>query len=319
MPIDYETPITSTTANGVTTLFPHAFTLLSKDDLVVKTELGGVVSYPVVDVDFTVSGVGTNSGAVTFAVAPANGTLVTRYRDTELKRATDYQENGDLLAETLDQDFDRVVMMVQELFAGGKGAPTSLRVPSGETIDALPKAADRALRILSFDSLGAPLLIAGVDAGSAAALALDLASTASASKGSGQIGYGASLSYSAGTLGAAVKTLAATVAALASAVNMGASSVAYASSLSIDASTPQVFMVGTLTGNATLSLTGTPTNGKALLFRFKQDATGSRVVTLPTGTLIAGLINPLANKVTWLTLIWVDSDSRYEGYWSALP
>lgn len=205
MPIDLQTPIATTTANGVTTVFPHSFRVLEKADLIVRTELSGVISYPVVDVDYTISGLGSDTGGVTFAVAPANGTLVTRYRDTELKRDTDYQENGDLLASILDADFDRIVMMIQEIFYGGKGAPTALRVPNGETIIELPGAADRALRILSFDSLGAPLLITGVDAGSAAALALDLANSASASKGAGQVGFNQAISYPAGTVGKSLK------------------------------------------------------------------------------------------------------------------
>lgn len=205
MPIPFETPIATTTANGVTTLFPHSFTVLDKADLIVKTELSGVVSYPVEGVDYTVAGVGSPTGSVTFASPPANGTKVTRYRDTSLERTTDYQENGDLLATTLDADIDRVVMMVQELFAGGKGAPTSIRVPNGETVGELPSAADRALRILSFDSLGAPLLIPGAVSDSAVDLALDLASSVSASKGAGQIGFNSALTYSAGTVGASLK------------------------------------------------------------------------------------------------------------------
>ena len=214
MPISFETPIATTTANGVTTLFTHSFTVLDKADLAVKTELSGVVSYPVEGVDYTVAGIGSSTGSITFASPPANGTKVTRYRDTALERTTDYQENGDLLAAILDADIDRVVMMVQELFAGGKGAPTSIRVPNGETVGELPSAADRALRILSFDSLGAPLLIPGAVSDSAVALALDLASSVSASKGAGQVGYNASLSYAAGTIGYSVKSLAALTAAM---------------------------------------------------------------------------------------------------------
>lgn len=95
--------------------------------------------------------------------------------------------------------------------------------------------------------------------------------------------------------------------------------VAYAATLNIDVSVNQQFMVGTLTGSTTLNLTGTPVNGRPLMFRFKQDATGTRSVTLPAGSLVAGLVNTLANKVTWLTLIYVTSDARFEGYWSALP
>lgn len=178
MPIDIEIPISQSIANGLATVFPHAFTVLDAGDLAVKVDTAGVITYPAEGSDYTVTGVGTSSGSVVFAVAPASGAIVTRYRDTQLKRETDYQENGDLLSGVLDNDFDRLWMALQEKVAGGTISPTALRVPVGETIVELPKAADRALRILAFDSLGAPLPIAGVDSGSAAALALDLLDTA---------------------------------------------------------------------------------------------------------------------------------------------
>lgn len=214
MPIDYEVPITQSIANGVTTAFPHAFTVLEVGDLVVKVDTAGVITYPVFGSDYTVTGLGSNSGSVVFSVAPAASAVVTRYRDTKLKRTTDYQENGDLLADTLDADIDRLWMALQERVAGGTISPTAIRVPVGEAIAELPKAADRALRVLAFDSLGAPLLIAGVDSGSAAALALDVASASSATKGAGQIGYNAALSYLAGSVGYTLKALAALCAAL---------------------------------------------------------------------------------------------------------
>ncbi len=209
MPIDIEVPIAQSVANGLTTVFPHAFTLFAADDLVVKVDTAGVITYPVFGSDYTVTGLGSNSGSVVFSVAPVATAVVTRYRDTKLKRTTDYQENGDLLANTLDSDIDRLWMALQERVAGGTIAPTSMRVPVGETISELPKASDRALRVLAFDSLGAPLLIAGVDSGSAAALALDVASAASATKGAGQVGYNAALSYLAGSVGYALKAAAA--------------------------------------------------------------------------------------------------------------
>ena len=69
----FETPIATTTANGVTLTSPHSFTVLDKTDLVVKTELSGVVSYPVEGVDY-----GRRHwlilGSITFASPPASGT-----------------------------------------------------------------------------------------------------------------------------------------------------------------------------------------------------------------------------------------------------
>ena len=58
--------------------------MLDKVDLVVKTELSGSFLYPVEGVDYTVAGIGSSTGSITFASPPANGTKVTRYRDTAL-------------------------------------------------------------------------------------------------------------------------------------------------------------------------------------------------------------------------------------------
>ena len=195
-----ETPIATTTANGVTTLSRTRSRCWIKADLVVKTELSEVVSYPV-GASITRSPALAHPGVdhVRLATCQRNqGDALPRYSH---ERTTDYQENGDLLAAILDADIDRVVMMVQGTLCGWQGRPTSIRVPNGETVGELPSAADRALRILSFDSLGAPLLIPGAVSDSAVALALDLASSVSASKGAGQVGYNASLSYAAGTIG----------------------------------------------------------------------------------------------------------------------
>lgn len=53
----------------------------------------------------------------------------------------------------------------------------------------------------------------------------------------------------------------------------------YGATLSTDASAGDIFDV-TLTGNATLANPTNPVSGKTLRWRIKQDATGSRTVTL---------------------------------------
>ncbi len=53
----------------------------------------------------------------------------------------------------------------------------------------------------------------------------------------------------------------------------------YAATLNTDASAGDIFDV-TLTGNATLANPTNPVNGKTLRWRIRQDATGSRTVTL---------------------------------------
>lgn len=200
MSVTTETPIATSTANGATTVFPHAFTVLAVGDLKVTKTTSGVVTTATYGVDYTIQGLGTSSGSVTFTSAPANGVIVTRYRDTAIARLTDYQNNGDLPAATLNADLDRPLLLLQEIYNGGKGTPTSIRVPSGELANALPAAASRANRVLAFDSTGQPIAIVGVDSGSAAALSLDLASSA-VSKGAALVALNAAAPYAAGTVG----------------------------------------------------------------------------------------------------------------------
>lgn len=125
MSVNAETPIASSTANGVTTSFPYAFTVLSAADLVVQGVLSGITTVYTYGVHYTLTGLGTDAGSVEFLSPPANGTVITRYRSSELKRTTDYQDNGDLLAHTVNADFDRLWLALQELASGASGAPGS--------------------------------------------------------------------------------------------------------------------------------------------------------------------------------------------------
>lgn len=186
MAVFEETPIISITANGVATYFPREFTILEEGDLVVQGTLDNVTTVYDLGVDYEISGVGASAGGVTFFVAPVFGTVVTQYRDISINRLTDYQDNGDLLADTVNRDFDRIVLMLQDIFNGGKVVPTCLRVPNGETIDALPAAASRAGYYLGFDGDGQPVLLLAAT-GTAAALASDLVTSDDALKGDAMV------------------------------------------------------------------------------------------------------------------------------------
>lgn len=199
MAVTEESSLNVYTANGVTTVFAYAFYLPAATDLTVQVVTGGSPSTKVLNVDYTVSGVGVpGGGSVTFTTAPANLSSVVIFRDTRLARDTDYQNNGDLLAESLNTDLDRPWLALQDIYSGGKGTPTALRVPNGETVPALGNAAARANRVQAYDGNGDPLLIAGVDSGSAAALALDLADSTNAAKGARLLAYNATLAYAGG-------------------------------------------------------------------------------------------------------------------------
>jgi hypothetical protein len=116
MAVTDQTPANASTANGVTTVFPYSFRILDEADLRVTGTIAGVTTVYTLNVDYTVSGVGDASGGnVTFTTAPASGVVVLRKRAMAYTRAVDYQNNGDLIADELDDDQDAPVMMVQQL------------------------------------------------------------------------------------------------------------------------------------------------------------------------------------------------------------
>lgn len=153
--------------NGVTRTFSYGFTLLDVADLVVTID--GVVTS-----SFTLTGLGQAAGGtITFAVAPANLAEVLFVRIIDLARAADYQENGDLLAETVNLDFDRLWLAVQQL--GSSGGTGTLRAPFPEVLDELPPASQRlGLQLLFHPTTGQPFLAAPVS-GTAADVLVQLA------------------------------------------------------------------------------------------------------------------------------------------------
>lgn len=108
MSIPVQTPFNLYIANGSTTVFPYRFLLNQASDLRI-TANGKTVSS-----GFSVSGEGNQSGGqITFSTPPASGTKIAILRNIPLRRDTEYQDNGDLLASTINADFDRLWMAIQ--------------------------------------------------------------------------------------------------------------------------------------------------------------------------------------------------------------
>ena len=148
MAVTEQSPINNYTGNGATTVFAFSFLVLAAADLSVK--VSGVLK--TLGVDYTVSGVGVGAGGtVTFLSAPAASAPVSIYRDSALARATDYQTNGDLLAGTINTDFDRLWLVLQELMGGSKAPSGSIRAPAGEVFSELVAAAARRDKLVAFD------------------------------------------------------------------------------------------------------------------------------------------------------------------------
>ena len=183
MTVAAQTPINTYAYAGSST-FIYSFQVLRAADLVVTVD-GATKT---LNVDYTVAGVGVQGGGtVTYLGALTAGQIVALRRVTLRARDTDYQNNGDLLAATVNADFDRLWMAAQE--NDTLAVTRALLVPIGETAATLPPAAVRAGYLLGFDSAGNPLAVVPGPSGTATTLALDLANVTQPAKGSGQIGY----------------------------------------------------------------------------------------------------------------------------------
>lgn len=211
MSVPNQTPYIIYNANGLTTVFPFEFYIISASDIQVTINGETVTS------GFTVAGVGNvRGGDINFLTPPANGAVVMLERVVPTYRLTDYQDNGDLLADTVNKDFDRLWMAIQRAFIymglalkrpllGGPfdaegyriekladpvndldavnkkyvleqsmlNLNKTLRVPEA-FIPALPTSAGRVNKLLGFDSAGSPVAVLP-SSGSASEVMLELA------------------------------------------------------------------------------------------------------------------------------------------------
>ena len=106
------TPKNQYTASANQTVFAYSFPIFAAADIkvYVNSTLKSLSTH------YSVSGVlSANGGNVTLGTGASNGDIVTIYRDMAISRTSDYQANGDLLAETLNDDFDKVVLMAQQV------------------------------------------------------------------------------------------------------------------------------------------------------------------------------------------------------------
>ena len=140
--------------NGVTTEFSFPYRFLANGDLVVlSVSSAGVETVKAIVTDYTVTGAGDDAGGtVTMVVAPAVGTRLIVYRDTDIVQETDYISGDPFPAETHERALDRLTMIAQEI---GSDADRAIKVPVGDSSSfstTLPAAANRLDKFITFDA-----------------------------------------------------------------------------------------------------------------------------------------------------------------------
>lgn len=180
------------TGTGAVSVYPFGFKVFQASDLLVQaTNTAGSISTLVLSSDYTVTlNADQNSspgGTVNLLAALPLGYKLGLTSNVSATQPVALTNGGGFFPKVIEGALDRLTILLQQ--TGLLGVVQALRVPEIGGIPPLPPAAARANRIQAYDSAGNPLMIVGVDSGSAASLALDLANTALPTKNSALVGH----------------------------------------------------------------------------------------------------------------------------------
>lgn len=156
--VNDQTPREQYTATASQTIFPYNFLIYVKGDITVEQN-GTALT---VDTDYTVSGVeNIAGGSVILTTGATLDDIITIYRSQGFDRETDYQSSGDFLAETVNNDFNRIILMLQQ---NRENISRSLQYNVDDSVGTvgLPVLADRINKILGFDVSGNPTAVTAI-------------------------------------------------------------------------------------------------------------------------------------------------------------
>ena len=150
----------SYSGDGSAVAFTYAFKIADEDfiEVIVKTNATGAESVRAIgtgSTNYAVTGVGEAAGGtVTFVTAPTNLETVVLRRSTTQTQTLDLIENDNLPANSLETAFDKNLSIIQEL---QEQLDRSIKISRANTMTSTEftvSAADRASKVLAFDSSG---------------------------------------------------------------------------------------------------------------------------------------------------------------------
>ena len=138
--------------NASATTFAYNFKILDDDDIeVIKTAANGTDTTLTKTVNYSVAGVGADSGSITIVGTPlAANEKVTIRRKMSFTQPTDLQNQGGFFAEVHETAFDRQAMYALQ---NEEVINRTLKIPTVETLDmTLPTIDNRKGKILGFNA-----------------------------------------------------------------------------------------------------------------------------------------------------------------------
>lgn len=112
--VDDLSPLNQYVASAAQDEFDYDFPIFEEADLVVDVD--GVTQ--ALDTDYTVANEGANEGGtITFVTPLDGGEVVTIYRDIPIARSSEFQQNGPWGSLSTNAEFNRIIMMLQQLEA----------------------------------------------------------------------------------------------------------------------------------------------------------------------------------------------------------
>jgi hypothetical protein len=158
MTVSSTTVKNSYSGNGSTTAFAYTYRIFADSDLqVIIRSAAGTETTKTITTHYTVAGAGNaNGGSVTFTpgnVPTATETVVLR-REVPQTQAIDYIANDPFPAESHEEGLDRATMNIQQLQEEVDRSIKLSRTNTMTSTEFTVDAADRANKILAFDSTG---------------------------------------------------------------------------------------------------------------------------------------------------------------------
>ena len=152
---------TECSCNGSTTEFAFSFPIIETDDLIVihRIDSNGVESVLTETTDYSLSATNndySSGGTVTTVSTYDTGVTLILLRNTDMDQDSDLEDSGVLRLETLEDEFDKLTMIVQEL---QEELNRCIKYPKGDDDDLsseLPNSVDRVSKTFIFDANSEP-------------------------------------------------------------------------------------------------------------------------------------------------------------------